>query len=56
MSLVYAPQQEFVIYMDDESYFAEPRQVGDTVSAHWDGALNYRMIGTKNSSGNPLEH
>jgi len=55
MSIIYAPQGEFVIYLDDEKYFAETRHVGETVCAHWDGELNYRMTGTKKSSGNPLE-
>ncbi len=55
IAMTYPPQEEFVIYMNDNTYFAEPRQVGERICAYWDGEHNYRMIGTKDSGSNPFE-
>lgn len=56
ISMDYPPQGEFVLYLDDESYFADPMKVGDEVLAHWDQAQNYVLEGTKDSAGNPFDH
>ena len=55
VAIAYPPQGEFVVYMSDDRFFAAPRQVGETVCAYWNGALNYRLVGTRDSSGNPHE-
>ncbi len=55
VAMTYTPGEKFVIYMNDETYFAEPRYVGERICAYWNGANNYRMRGTKDASGNPLE-
>ena len=48
-------REEFIIYMDDEEFFARPRAVGETVHAAWDPALNHYLPGTNNSAGTPHE-
>jgi len=48
--------QDFVVYLDDQTYFDDPIDVGDTASAHWDARVNYRLIGAKDSSGLASEH
>jgi putative spermidine/putrescine transport system ATP-binding protein len=47
--------EEFMIYMDDEDYFAHPHRVGDTVHAAWDAGLNHHLPGTNDSTGTPHE-
>ncbi|MBK0326179.1 ABC transporter ATP-binding protein [Rhodobacteraceae bacterium F11138] len=47
--------EEFIVYQDDAEFFANPSHVGETVNAHWDGALNHLLRGQNTSSGNPLE-
>ena len=47
---------EFVAYQPDDAFDRAPSAVGDTVHARWDGALNFRLRGTKDSTGNPFAH
>ena len=48
-------REEFIIYMQDDAYFAHPIQVGETVHAEWDAARNHHLVGLNNSTGNPHE-
>ncbi|MBW7922668.1 MAG: ABC transporter ATP-binding protein [Rubellimicrobium sp.] len=48
-------REEFIIYMQDDAYFARPIEVGETVHAEWDAAQNHHLIGLNNSTGNPHE-
>ncbi len=47
--------EEFMIYLNDEDYFAHPRRVGETVHAAWDAALNHYLPGRNDSAGTPHE-
>jgi putative spermidine/putrescine transport system ATP-binding protein len=47
--------EEFIIYLDDDAYFAQPIDLGETVHAEWDAALNHQLVGLNNSTGNPHE-
>jgi len=47
--------EEFIIYMDDDAYFARPRDVGEVVHAEWNPALNHHLPGANNSAGTPHE-
>lgn len=48
-------REEFIIYMDDDEYFARPIEVGEAVHAHWDAQLSHHLVGSNNSTGNPHE-
>jgi putative spermidine/putrescine transport system ATP-binding protein len=48
-------REEFIVYMDDEAYFAEPRHVGEEVHAAWEPSVNHRLKGTNNSAGMPSD-
>ena len=48
-------REEFIVYMDDETYFAEPRHVGEEVHAAWESSVNHRLKGTNNSAGMPSD-
>ena len=48
-------REEFIVYLDDDIYFAQPIEMGETVHAEWDAALNHHLVGLNNSTGNPHE-
>ncbi len=48
-------REEFIIYLDEDAYFAQPIDVGETVHAEWDASLNHHLIGLNNSTGTPHE-
>ncbi len=47
--------EEFMLYMNDEAYFARPKEVGDTVHVAWEPEMNHFLRGTNNSTGRPHE-
>lgn len=55
VSLDAGTADEFIAYIDDESYFAAPKKVGQEVYAHWDMAQNHVLRGRNDSTGNPIE-
>ena len=48
-------REEFIVYLDEDDFYAKPREVGETVSAAWDARLNHFLAGTNNSTGVPFE-
>lgn len=50
IAMNYPPQPDFVVYLDDDLFWNDPLEVGTTVFASWNEELNYRMIGTKDST------
>jgi putative spermidine/putrescine transport system ATP-binding protein len=48
--------QEFVVYQADDAFDRAPSSVGDLVHAKWNGALNFRLVGTKDATDNPFAH
>lgn len=48
-------REEFIIYLDDDTFFAAPNRVGDTVHAAWEPAMNHYLKGQNNSTGTPHE-
>ena len=48
-------REEFIVYLDDDDYYAVPRKVGDRVHATWAPRFNHVLVGTNNSTGNPVE-
>lgn len=44
-------EDEFLVYMDDQSFFEAPLSVGDKVVAQWSTANACHLIGDNNSSG-----
>ena len=44
-----------MLYMNDEAYFARPKEVGDTVHVAWEPEMNHFLRGTNNSTGRPHE-
>lgn len=48
-------REEFIIYMDEDAYFAQPIAVGETVHCAWDASLNHHLSGLNNSTGTPHE-
>jgi putative spermidine/putrescine transport system ATP-binding protein len=47
---------EFIVYMGDDDYFAEPLNVGDPVVADWSAENVCMLVGQNNSSGDPTGH
>ena len=47
--------EEFIIYLDDDVFFAAPIGVGDTVHAVWDAVTNHHLEGQNDSTGTPHE-
>lgn len=48
-------REEFIVYVDDDTFYAEPRRVGETVHAAWAPGVNHHLKGTNNSAGMPDE-
>ena len=48
-------REEFIVYLDDDDYFAAPQQVGDTAHASWEPRHNHILVGTNDSTGTPHE-
>ncbi len=48
-------REEFIAYIDDEAYYAAPREVGQKVFATWSPGQNHVLVGKNNSTGNPFE-
>ena len=54
LSLETEKQGEFNIYLGDDDYFKSPKSVGDHIVAAWESSQNHVLLGSNNSSGNPL--
>ncbi len=48
-------REEFIVYVDDDTFYAEPRKVGEAVHAVWVPSVNHHLKGTNNSAGMPVE-
>ncbi len=48
-------REEFIVYLDDDEYFAAPQKVGDTAHATWEPKFNHILVGANNSTGTPHE-
>ncbi|NPD14021.1 ABC transporter ATP-binding protein [Xinfangfangia sp. D13-10-4-6] len=48
-------REEFIIYMPDDTWFARPIEIGETIHASWQPATSHHLKGTNNSTGTPLE-
>jgi putative spermidine/putrescine transport system ATP-binding protein len=48
-------REEFIAYVDDDTFYASPRRVGDVVTAAWEPRFNHVLLGSNNSSGTPHE-
>ena len=55
LSIDCSQRDQFVVYLNDENYYAAPKAIGDHVVAYWDSSHNHHLIGANNSTGNPLE-
>ncbi|MBO6900044.1 MAG: ABC transporter ATP-binding protein [Rhizobiaceae bacterium] len=55
VSLDTGQREEFIAYVDDEEYFAAPKEVGQKVYATWKPHLNHLLRGTNDSAGMPHE-
>ena len=47
--------EEFIAYVDDDTFYAAPRDVGETVHASWPPQLNHWLKGRNDSTGTPYE-
>ncbi|MDO5641992.1 MAG: ABC transporter ATP-binding protein [Paracoccus sp. (in: a-proteobacteria)] len=47
--------EEFIVYVNDDEYYAAPREVGQMLHAAWDASMNHWLEGANNSTGNPFE-
>jgi putative spermidine/putrescine transport system ATP-binding protein len=56
VALKTAQKDEFIVYLSDSEYFAEPRNVGDSIMAVWPSTKNHYLVGENNSSGDPAGH
>jgi putative spermidine/putrescine transport system ATP-binding protein len=48
-------REEFIVYVDDDTFYREPRKVGEVVHAVWVPSVNHHLRGTNNSAGIPIE-
>ena len=48
-------REEFIVYIDDDAFYAEPRKVGEEVHAAWEPSVNHHLKGTNNSAGMPSD-
>ena len=55
VSLQMQTDEEFIVYQDDAEFFANPAQVGEVRSVHWNGAVNQLLRGENTSTGSPAE-
>ena len=55
LALETGTREEFIVYLDDDAYYAAPKTVGDKVHASWAPKVNHVLVGTNNSTGTPYE-
>jgi len=48
-------REEFIAYLDEDEFYASPRQVGDQVGAVWEPRFNHILVGANDSTGTPHE-
>ena len=46
-------RDEFIVHLSDSVFFEAPLENGQAVTAHWDSAQNFHLLGTNDSTGNP---
>ena len=49
IAIDYPLQPEFVVYLDDDAFWANPIEAGETVTTHWHKDLFVKMTGTRDS-------
>lgn len=47
--------EEFIVHLPDDLFFEAPRETGQMVTAHWRSERNFYLVGTNDSTGNPME-
>ena len=52
---LHAGHEEFIVNLPDALFFANPLENGQTVTAHWQNERNFHLLGTNDSTGNPME-
>lgn len=45
---------DFIVNLPDDVFFANPLDVGQQVTANWENARNFHLLGRNDSAGNPL--
>ena len=55
VSLAIGTSDDFIAYLNVDTYFDAPMAVGQQVHAQWDMAQNHVLRGTNDSTGNPVE-
>lgn len=48
-------RDEFIVHLPDDVFYEAPLQNEQVVTAHWDSAQNFHLIGNNDSTGNPAE-
>ncbi|MFK5979866.1 MAG: ABC transporter ATP-binding protein [Rhizobiaceae bacterium] len=48
-------RDEFIVHLPDDVFFDAPLENGQTVTAYWDSAQNFHLLGANDSTGNPSE-
>lgn len=48
-------RDEFIVHLTDDVFFDAPLENGQMVTAYWDSAQNFHLLGTNDSTGNPAE-
>ena len=48
-------REEFVAYLDVDTYYTAPNEVGQKVRASWEPRFNHVLLGKNNSTGTPHE-
>ena len=47
--------EEFIVHLSDDLFFDAPQETGQMVTAHWRSERNFHLVGTNDSTGNPME-
>lgn len=55
VSLDLPGHQDFIINLPDDLFFENPLDVGQEITAHWKSERNFRLLGSNDSAGNPLD-
>ena len=49
-----AGHDDFIVNLPDDVFFANPLDAGQQVTANWENARNFHLLGRNDSAGNPL--
>ncbi len=55
ISIEMAGHDEFIVHLPDDLFFEAPLETGQMVTAHWHNERNFHLVGTNDSTGNPME-